>query len=365
MYPTGVEAYVPRPDAALIPRASEAMRRLIARSLERGKFSGPGVHELERVWRAWSASRVVRRLDLPEDVVVIAIGGATLGGSGKTPLALACARFAAECDAGDVALIGHAYRASPERARVVAPDDACRVVGDEALLCARQFMHDTSNPDARIEVIVAPSRQGAVDFAVARGARILVLDGVAQIAPRRAGLALLALDGTSPWGNEACPPRGDLRAPVPALLAACDRTVMLSGDSVQSRGAVAERSGVHTQRKRVSYDELAHMRVGLFTALARPDRVVASLKAYGVLPRARIHASDHGTPSGRELARSTAAHGLDCWVTTSKCAIHLPNSLSVPVYVLEHHVVLEPSLRDGLASVLGGRSAARVCARPR
>ena len=35
-----------------------------------------------------------------------------------------------------VALVGHAYRATPGRARVVAPDDALHEVGDEALVAA-------------------------------------------------------------------------------------------------------------------------------------------------------------------------------------------------------------------------------------
>ena len=344
----------------------ESLRRALAQSLERGQFSGAPARALERAWRTWSARRVVRPLRVPENVIAIAVGGATLGGSGKTPLALACARFALESCRGKVALIGHAYRAAPRMARAVTPDDDASVVGDEALLCARELARARASgkapPDSYLDVIVAPTRQRAVDFAIARGARILVLDGVLQIAPRRADLALLALDADAPWGSSACPPCGDLKAPAPALLAACDRVVTLSRDSVRSRGAILQApSGgppraADDARTPVPYEELARMKLGLFTALARPERVVRWLQSRGVFPGAVIHASDHGTVSAQALASAAATHRIDAWVTTHKCSIHMRNSSLLPVYVLEHRVELDLDLRQTFRSVIALRA---------
>jgi tetraacyldisaccharide 4'-kinase len=151
-------------------------------------------------------------LRVPSGARAIGIGGATLGGSGKTPLAIACARELAR--AGErVALVGHAYRASPGVARVVAPDDTLRAVGDEALVAARELRHDRG-----AVVVVGPSREAAIAHA-ATLADVLVLDGVTQTVPRRLDLALLAVDPDEPWGRAAAtPPRGDLRAPIATLL---------------------------------------------------------------------------------------------------------------------------------------------------
>ena len=65
-----------------------------------------------------------------------------------------------------------------------------------------------------------------------RVADILVLDGVAQTSPVRAALALLAVDAREPWGRGgAVAPRGDLRAPKPILLRACDGVVSIADGS--------------------------------------------------------------------------------------------------------------------------------------
>ncbi|WP_394826222.1 tetraacyldisaccharide 4'-kinase [Pendulispora albinea] len=340
----------------------------------RRPFADASARALERMWQAWSAPRVVRSLHVPDGVVTIAVGGATLGGSGKTPLAIACAEVAAaaaaESGAGKVALIGHAYRAHPRTARVVAPGDALDTVGDEALACAHIF----AAQGIRADVIVAPTRQRAIDFAVAQGAKVLVLDGVAQTAPRRADLALLALDLESPWGRGACPPRGDLKAPMGALRAACDTMVMVAPDPARCRGAICSAVGpphsVDSVESRhgnrpdlrpgdlVPFEQLARMKVGLVTALARPERIVRFLQAHGVFPRTAIHASDHGPVSARTLTLAAEAHRIEVWVATYKCAIHLRNPASIPVCVLEHHVALPPSLRHELhAALLAGARA--------
>ena len=129
---------------------------------------------------------------------MIGVGGATLGGSGKTPLALAVARALAE-RGESVAFVGHAYRARPRFARVVAISDDVREVGDEALLAAR-----TLSP-LGVEVIVASTRQAAVSFA-SRRARCLVVDGLLQTQPRRLARSVLVLDAQAPWGNARFPP---------------------------------------------------------------------------------------------------------------------------------------------------------------
>jgi tetraacyldisaccharide 4'-kinase len=292
---------------------------------------------------------VVRRLALPPGVRVVAVGGATLGGSGKTPLAIACAaEIAARGER--VALVGHAYRAKPSRARVVSADDTLGEVGDEALVAARALA------PSRVSVVVAPKRADAIALA-AGDADVLVIDGVAQTSPVRASLALLAVDPAEPWGRSAAVvPRGELRAPVEVLRAASDMVVAV-GDgghaTVASRGAwVGAR--LHT------WADLAAARVGLVCALARPERVVRFLTQRGIHPRAVVRGRDHGPLSGRALgalgALSTAAARprppVDIWLATPKCALHARAALAgggPPLATIEHALVLPPALKDRLA----------------
>src|ERR1700722_19407418 len=111
-------------------------------------------------------------------------GRAPLGGREKPPLAVACALELARSGAR-VAFVGHAYRARPGRARVVAPGDRIDEVGDEALIAASELAAHG------ILVVVAPTRAGAVALAACRS-NVIVVDGVLQSEPR-ASPSLLAV----------------------------------------------------------------------------------------------------------------------------------------------------------------------------
>lgn len=304
---------------------------------------------------------MARPLELPARARVVAVGGATLGGSGKTPLAIACA---AELAASGVrtAVVGHGYGATVRRTRVVAPDDSVEDVGDEALLAARAL-------GGRARVVVGPTRGHAVAFA-AEWADVLVLDGVAQTTPRRASLALLAVDGVLPWGRAgACPPLGDLRAPHEMLLAACDAVVTLDGSAPGIRvggvvwaARVVSRGARRRQRpsqpcthsgadEAFTWDRLRPMRVGLVTALARPDRVVRYLARRGIVARAVLCERDHGPLRPRtvgECREAARRNDLELWLATPKCALHAErhgaSDLGAPLATLEYSVVLPSAL---------------------
>jgi len=356
----------------------------IARRLERGGPDEPVARALSALWRHTLGRSVVRRLAWPGHVRVVAVGGATLGGSGKTPVAVACAAELAAAGAR-VALVGHAYRASPGRARFVSSWDPVRVVGDEALVAARALAA------CGARVVVAPSRAAAIALA-ARDADVLVLDGVAQTAPARASLALLAVDAREPWGRAAAlPPRGDLRAPCGVLLGACDAVVSLRDEADAGAGdkaddaaddaagdaadeeviahavakADADRVGVYRARAAsrgawsdagdlLTWDALRAARVGLLLALARPERVLRGLARRGVRPTAVVRAGDHGPFSRGHGGSIRAARQVDLWLATPKCAAHaLPvcRSLRAPLATLDHSVSLDAALRARLRTL--------------
>jgi len=277
--------------------------------------------------------RLARPLRIPAGVRVLCVGGATLGGSGKTPLAVACA---ARLLAGGVraVYVGHGYRASVRRARFVSLDDDVRGVGDEALEAASRLGG---------HVVVGPTRQAAVDFAAAH-ADVLVLDGPLQLAPARAHLALLAVDREVPLGSGVCPPRGDLRAPWSALRAQADLVVSV-GDRLAPlvRGPdgdalVATLDGRTVQLRGALHplESLRGLRVGLATATARPDRFLRLLARRGIAPLETVHLADH---SGLSLRRSSS---LDCWVIPGKCAAALRGRPDVAV--LDYHIDLPADL---------------------
>jgi tetraacyldisaccharide 4'-kinase len=323
-----------------------SLRLHLSRALEGGKWQGPVARVLSRAWGEIAERALARPLTWPAPLRVVAVGGATLGGSGKTPLAIACARELAERGAR-VALVGHGYRARLHAPRVVRIDDDLQEVGDEALACARALA-------GVAPVVVGPSRQSAVERA-AELAEVVVIDGALQTRPERAHLSLLALDGPSPWGAGEVVPRGDLRASRRALLEASDLTVILGGDLIRSRGAFRA-------ARLVSWSDLSRMRVGLFLALARPTRVLASLAQRGIVPSRVAQIPDHGgSPPGAIRSRIEASSGaVDLWLASAKCALHL-EAAGVPHATLEHVVLPSAALLRALDRITP-RSAPRSAA---
>ena len=321
----------------------------VARCLEEGRYDGVVARCLARVWGKVSARGLVRSLGpLPSTQAaregrIIAVGGATLGGSGKTPLAIACARELARRGAR-VALVGHAYRAQPGHARIVMPDDALAEVGDEALLAARML------EPFGVPVVVAPSRALALAHA-ARAADVLVLDGVLQTRPVRASLSLLAVDADEPWGRAAdVPPRGDLRAPVAALLALADLVVPVGDDAPDARTISR---GAYVGDTLLSWDTLRSLRVGLACALGRPDRVLRSLKRRAITVVALARARDHGPIPARAFRGHPGR--VDVWLATPKCALHI--SPISPVRALLATLDHDLSCSAALSARLSGGAA--------
>ena len=329
------------------------VRLRVARWLESGSLSVPLTRAIARAHGVIAGRAVARPLRVPVNAdasrpFIVTVGGATLGGSGKTRVAIACARELAACGAR-VALIGHAYRASIRRARVVLVSDTLEDVGDEALLCARALAGV-----ANACVIVGPSRQAAVDHAASLAPVVdaLVIDGPLQLAPVRSSLALLALDAKSPWGAGALPPAGDLRAPRAALLAAADQVIEVD----------ATPGGARLDGRPVRLVDLAPpgsgLRIGLFTALARPERLESALLGVGLVPEVVVRAPDHG-PITSSVERRLERAGVDLWLATGKCALHLEGlEGGLRVAILDGRLTLPPAV---VRAVRAGWESTRHC----
>lgn len=262
------------------------IRLAVQQALERGVTPTLPTTLLSRLWEAHA--RVEKRLVVRKPV--LCVSGATLGGSNRTPLAIACARFLRH-EGLRVALVGHAYRARPPRVAVrVSANDDPRAFGDEAIECAR----------AGLTVFVARSRQRAIDAAELE-ADVLVLDGPLQLSPR-ATLSLLAVDRDAPWGSGHAPPLGNLRASRATLERAADMIVTCEPSS----------RGVHFQGELIQWSTLPK-RIGLTTGIARPERVLALLRRNRIEPERLLYTADHAPLQFDDTP-------VDLWLTTSKDA---------------------------------------------
>lgn len=251
---------------------------------------------------------IARPLENPGGVRVITVGGATLGGSGKTPLALAVTRHLASAGRR-VAIVSHAYRAPDHRGACFATADERRD-GDEAAECALAL---AELPRAR--VATGRVRQEAFDLA-ASWADLVVIDGPLQLTPKRSDLALLAVDADRPF-SRLSPPLGDARAPERALVDHADVVVPIHAGPTPDathwvlRGAREVSSGA-----RLSLATLRGARVGLVTTSARPERVVRTLARYAITPAAHVELEDHAWARSPPAALARAR--VDLWLAPTK-----------------------------------------------
>jgi tetraacyldisaccharide 4'-kinase len=303
-------------------------------ALEQGR---PRLLALSLVWQRFADP--VRPFELPPGARVIGVGGATLGGSGKTPVTLELARRLAP---DGVAVVASNYRSRVGAARVVSASDPVELVGDEAALLARALA------PIGVAVVVGRVRDEAALLA-ARHAPTVIVDALLQTRPRRLGCSILVVDGERPWGSGACPPAGDLRARREALLAAADVVLALrpSGPAAALEPgwltATSEIIGATAPDGRAV--ELPGRTLGVVLAIARPERVLRSLAALGITPSAQRLFVDHARPvPARRRAR------VDAWLTTAKCATKLGAAFEgAPVWTLRHAIRLPNELIRAIA----------------
>jgi tetraacyldisaccharide 4'-kinase len=155
---------------------------------------------------------VRRRRQLP--CAVVSIGNLTLGGTGKTPLAMWVARWYQQ-QGWRVAILSRGYGARPAAClRVVSsghgPLLGWQVAGDEPYLLA------CSLPG--VPVLIGKDRYRTGRYAYEQfGAHVLILDDGFQHHALQRDLDIVLIDASNPFGPGALFPRGILREPLWAL----------------------------------------------------------------------------------------------------------------------------------------------------
>ncbi|HXE58296.1 MAG TPA: tetraacyldisaccharide 4'-kinase [Gemmatimonadales bacterium] len=258
--------------------------------------------------RGWLEAR-----DLP--LPAVAVGNLTVGGSGKTPLAIWIARYYAE--------------------RGLRPGVLLRGYGggDEALVHARAV------PGA--VVVADPDRAAGAERALAKGARVLVLDDAYQRLDVRRDLNLAVVSAETTRAVRWPLPAGPWREGLDALARADGVIVTRKRASAEAalrlaRTLAARVAGpvgvVHlglTQLEglrsgeRRSPELLAGKRVVAAAAIADPDAFVYQVKAAGAMVQVATW-KDHHPYRDEDVAwLAHAARRVDHVVITEKDAVKL------------------------------------------
>lgn len=142
-------------------------------------------------------------------VPVIVIGNLSVGGTGKTPVAIALCQ-ALQREGFRPGIVSRGYRAQPPRfPHQVAGDDSAAIAGDEPLLIARR----TGCP-----VVIAPQRAAAARFLLQHNeCDVLICDDGLQHYALQRDIECVVVDAARRFGNGRCLPVGPLREPLARL----------------------------------------------------------------------------------------------------------------------------------------------------
>lgn len=251
-------------------------------------------------------------------VPVLCIGNATLGGSGKTPLALdLAARLRARGRRPAFLTRGHGGRAKARPLLVDPARHGAAEAGDEPLLLA-----------CLAPTFVDPDRVRGARAALAAGADVLIMDDGLQN-PRLAKTAsLLVIDGPAGFGNARPFPAGPLREPLAGLWARVSAIVLI-GPPAPALPPLLPDHLPRFQARLVpgpSMAALAGLRVFAAAGIGRPAKFRASLAEAGAEIAGFIDFPDHHPYRAEDVERILAAARLARArpVTTAKDWVRLP-----------------------------------------
>ncbi|HSD97091.1 MAG TPA: tetraacyldisaccharide 4'-kinase [Sulfuricaulis sp.] len=151
--------------------------------------------------------RIFSSVRLPVPVVVV--GNITVGGTGKTPLVIWLADFLRQQGMRPGIVLRGYGGSAVDWPLTVTPDHDPDVVGDEAVMLARQ---------SRCPVAADPDRvRGAQHLVREHHCDVIVSDDGLQHLRLMRDIEIAVIDGTRRFGNGRCLPAGPLREPVSRL----------------------------------------------------------------------------------------------------------------------------------------------------
>jgi tetraacyldisaccharide 4'-kinase len=250
---------------------------------------------------------------------VICCGNVTVGGAGKTTVALDIGRrLFARGRAVHFLLRG--YGGTVRGPHRVGANDTAASVGDEALLLA-----------AVAPTWVGADRAASARAAVAAGAQVLAMDDGLQNPTLHKDMSLLVIDGASGFGNGRVLPAGPLRESLAAGAARCQAAVLIGPDiDLPSSPPVLRAYLVPAPDIR----DFVDAKVLAFAGIAVPDKFFTMLRENRVDLVKTVSFPDHHPYRDADIRKLIEmAHGATL-LTTPKDAVRLSAAMRSKVRVV-------------------------------
>lgn len=257
------------------------------------------------------------------DVPVICIGNVTVGGAGKTPVALAIGKILQQKGI-KFAFLSRGYGGSLTRPTIVDnKKHSAKEVGDEPLLLSRLAT-----------TIIAKNRKAGAELAVRNGAEVIIMDDGLQNPSIGKDMALLVIDGNYGIGNGHIMPAGPLREKLSSAIKKTAAVIFIGEDKTGLLTKLGEskiiRAEIDVPANRENKKFLA------FAGIANPDKFFSSLAKGGYDIVKKTIFSDHYQYTENDInSLKNRAESLNaCLITTEKDFIRLTERQQQDISIL-------------------------------
>ena len=272
-------------------------------------------------------------------VPVVCIGNVTAGGSGKTPLALSIGAMLKEKGV-NAFFVSRGYGGSIVAPTLVKPEKhRSYEVGDEPLLLSQV-----------LPTVVGKDRLQAAQYAIAKGAKLLIFDDGFQNKKIFKDFSFLVIDGTFGFGNGFLLPAGPLRERFSSAVKRAHSLVMIN-PSAKSPALPEDKPTLFARMKVVGIAErLQGQKVVAFCGIAFPEKFQATLIALGARITQFVPFADHAHYRHEMLLplAEIASKEKAYMVTTRKDFVRLPRGFKDKVVVVD--IELEFADKEMLAA---------------
>lgn len=294
------------------------------------------LYPISAIYGAVARHRMVSARREPIALPVLCVGNFTVGGTGKTPVAIALAKQAARVGRKP-GFLSRGHGGSFSEPRIVDPSlDSARQVGDEPLLLAEEA-----------PVAVTPNRVAGARLLIDRGCDFLIMDDGFQSARIHIDYALLVVDGRRGLGNGHVIPGGPMRAPLLAQLRMADALLTMgegeAADPVVRMASRANKPVFQAFARPRRPETFAGRRFLAFAGIGDPQKFFDTVRASGGdVVQSRAFPDHHAFTEEdfSELARAAENEGLEP-ITTAKDAVRLRHATAAAQTFLQKVVVLE------------------------
>jgi tetraacyldisaccharide 4'-kinase len=294
------------------------------------------------VYSAIANSRYVKVQATKLPVPVICVGNITLGGTGKTPLAIAIAEYLLE-QGKNPAFISRGHGGSIRQPTKVDPATHNYTdVGDEPLLLAKIA-----------PVFIGKDRLQVAQMAIEQGAGCLIMDDGFQNPYLHKDLAIITIDAGIGHGNGRVFPAGPLREPVEQAILRADAVVLIGKEKQPN---LAEFSGPVFRAKLANPEQAPSGKLIAFAGIGRPEKFFSSLRVAGADLEQEIAFADHQPYTNKHVT------DLFAWqknsgaklITTAKDLMRWPKEFKNELLIWPVKLVFNPAsdINDLLQEVL-------------